>query len=188
MPWCPKCKTEYQKGTTHCADCNEKLVRKIRDYEILMKPNFFGNPELWAKSTLPDSYSGDDLVMIFEIKPVKRAGWLVRERMWLHDILDDNNIPYKIDIIGYRRRRKYVPQMTKRKFFEKQCIYVQKEHEKKTRRFIKEFLNPKNTVLDDTVDENLTIKDGIPQVKCSACGKEVDFDYMKCPFCKEPLH
>lgn len=26
MPWCPKCKTEYRDGFTHCNDCGAELV------------------------------------------------------------------------------------------------------------------------------------------------------------------
>lgn len=29
MPFCPKCKTEYEEGVTTCADCGEKLVRNL---------------------------------------------------------------------------------------------------------------------------------------------------------------
>lgn len=28
MPWCPKCKTEYRKGFTVCADCGSELVEE----------------------------------------------------------------------------------------------------------------------------------------------------------------
>ena len=26
MPWCPRCKTEYRPGMTHCADCGTQLI------------------------------------------------------------------------------------------------------------------------------------------------------------------
>lgn len=29
MPWCPKCKCEYRKGITICADCNVELVESL---------------------------------------------------------------------------------------------------------------------------------------------------------------
>ncbi len=29
MPWCPKCKTEYEKGYTVCNDCGSELVEKL---------------------------------------------------------------------------------------------------------------------------------------------------------------
>lgn len=31
MPWCPKCKTEYREGITHCADCKVELVTEYKD-------------------------------------------------------------------------------------------------------------------------------------------------------------
>lgn len=31
MPWCPKCKTEYREGITHCADCKVELVAEYKD-------------------------------------------------------------------------------------------------------------------------------------------------------------
>ncbi len=31
MPWCPKCKTEYEQGATICSDCGTKLVKQIKD-------------------------------------------------------------------------------------------------------------------------------------------------------------
>jgi len=31
MPWCPKCKTEYREGITHCADCKVELVEEYKD-------------------------------------------------------------------------------------------------------------------------------------------------------------
>ena len=31
MPWCPRCKTEYVKGITVCADCGEKLVDSLEE-------------------------------------------------------------------------------------------------------------------------------------------------------------
>lgn len=35
MPWCPKCKTEYREGITHCADCKTELVTDYR--EVLLQ-------------------------------------------------------------------------------------------------------------------------------------------------------
>lgn len=34
MPWCPKCKTEYKEGVTHCSDCHSEL---IADYNEVLK-------------------------------------------------------------------------------------------------------------------------------------------------------
>jgi transcription initiation factor TFIIIB Brf1 subunit/transcription initiation factor TFIIB len=35
MPWCPKCKAEYQEGVTVCSDCGVELVESLEDAEIL---------------------------------------------------------------------------------------------------------------------------------------------------------
>ncbi len=35
MPWCPKCKTEYREGITHCADCKVELVAEYK--EVLLQ-------------------------------------------------------------------------------------------------------------------------------------------------------
>jgi hypothetical protein len=37
MPWCPKCKAEYQEGFTVCADCNVELVDELTE-EMDMVP------------------------------------------------------------------------------------------------------------------------------------------------------
>ena len=29
-------------------------------------------------------------------------------------------------------------------------------------------------------------RDGVPQVRCRACGKTHDFDYPRCPYCENP--
>ena len=29
-------------------------------------------------------------------------------------------------------------------------------------------------------------RDGVPQVRCRACGKTHDFDYPNCPYCEHP--
>ena len=31
-------------------------------------------------------------------------------------------------------------------------------------------------------------KDGVPQKKCPTCGKEHDFDYPRCPYCKHDYY
>ncbi|PKM93427.1 MAG: hypothetical protein CVU84_15690 [Firmicutes bacterium HGW-Firmicutes-1] len=32
MPWCPKCKSEYEKGVLACVTCKEDLVDDLKDY------------------------------------------------------------------------------------------------------------------------------------------------------------
>ena len=40
MPWCPKCKTEYEQGYKNCADCKallvEELEKEILDHEVYL--------------------------------------------------------------------------------------------------------------------------------------------------------
>ena len=31
-------------------------------------------------------------------------------------------------------------------------------------------------------------RDGVPQVRCPACGKNHDFDYPRCPYCEHPYN
>ena len=37
MPWCPKCKSEYREGFTHCSDCDTELAEaNPQDQEDLL--------------------------------------------------------------------------------------------------------------------------------------------------------
>ena len=141
----------------------------------------YGDPKLWAYSTLSPSFS-ENLVQIYEVKlNMDATKETIRQRMWLHDILDDNKIPYKIEIVGAWAGR--------RKFGEKQIIYVEEKNRKKSRRLIKAYNNAANFIPEDKGEENMSddIENNLPQVKCPACGKEFDFDYVKCPFCKAKI-
>ena len=136
--------------------------------------NIFGDSELWAYSTLPSSASTDNFVEIYTHKDAINT---TRKRIWLHDILDDNNIPYLIEIVGEWAGR--------RKFREKQIIYVDVSNKPKVQKLIRAYKNAE-AVFDE---ENMVddIKNGLPQVTCPSCGKEFDFDYNKCPYCKTKL-
>jgi len=138
----------------------------------------YADPSLWAYSTLPPG-DYDDLVNIYVVNQnSRRSGETARQRMWLHDILDDEGIPYQVVIMGYWAAR--------RKYAEDQFIYVEEKHELKTKRLIKAF-NDSDHVSGDFSDEETSPKnyvDGILQKKCTSCGKEIDFDYHKCPYCK----
>jgi len=139
------------------------------------------DPELWAYSTLPPG-EHDDLVDIYTIKQGKFMGReIVRQRMWLHDILDDNDIPYQVVIKSYW--------VSRRKYSEDQVIYVREEHRKKARKLIKTFNNPDNTVTEIPEEDSSPeiFIDGILQKKCTSCGENIDFDYQKCPLCKAQL-
>lgn len=39
MPWCPKCKNEYVKGVTVCADCGSELVESLEEAEATGEEN-----------------------------------------------------------------------------------------------------------------------------------------------------
>jgi len=136
------------------------------------------DPSLWAYSTLPPG-DYEDLIDIYVIKQEKyQRRSTIRERMWLHDILDDNNIPYQVVI-----KTRWAD---KRNYAEDQFICVEEKHKKKAKRLINTFLNPDNTVQETSDDENSSDSyiDGMLQKKCTNCGEEIDFDYQKCPFCK----
>ena len=139
------------------------------------------DPSLWAFSTMA-SFDDIDLVNIYVIKQKKyMTGGTTRHRMWLHDILDNEGIPYQVVIKGYWSGL--------RVYAEDQFINVEKKHRRKAKRLIKEFTDSNNAVAeipeDDNADGNYV--DGIPQIKCSSCNREIDFDYHKCPFCGTSL-
>jgi len=130
---------------------------------------------LWAYSTIAP---GDDaqLVNIYIVNQKSYlSGDAIRHRMWLHDLLDDEGIPYQVVIKGYWAGR--------RKYFEDQFINVEKKHEKKAKRLINEFKDTKVALESPEDISVVNYVDGIPQIKCPSCNKEIDFDYNKCPFC-----
>ena len=137
-----------------------------------------GDPGLWAKSTLPP---GEDLDLrkLYVIRPgTFLVEETIRHRMWLHDILDDNEIPYQVDIVGYWPTRK--------RFVEAQSISVEKQHLIRAQKLVKEFNDPRSQVKEDPGDrkQEFEVVDGVPQKTCASCGKSIDFDYRKCPYCK----
>ena len=139
----------------------------------------YSDPALWAYSTLPPG-DYDDLVNIHIVKQGNLQGReAIRQRIWLHDILDDEGIPYQVVIKSYWVSRK--------KYAEDQFIYVEEKHSKKAKRLIKAFNNPENIVSEvsgtESSPENYV--NGVLQIKCSSCGEEIDFDYHKCPLCKQ---
>jgi len=168
--------------------------RNYQSSDVLYKPsdgstfelpkNLIGSyidPSLWAYSTLPPG-DYDDLVSVYTVKQGKFQGKeTVRQRMWLHDILDDEGIPYQVVIKSFWISRK--------RCAEDQFIYVKEEHKKKAKRLIKAFNDPENTVVENVEEESSPeiYVDGILQIKCPSCGRDVDFDYQKCPHCKALL-
>ena len=48
MPWCPKCKVEYQEGFTVCSDCRHELVEQAEVPEGGESDEEAPVPEEWA--------------------------------------------------------------------------------------------------------------------------------------------
>ena len=141
----------------------------------------YGNPELWAKSTLAPGVT-ENLVEIHTIAPGKYVtAETVRHRTWIHEILDDNKVPYKISIVGYWPTRK--------KFAEQQVVSVEEKNAKKARRLIREYNDPDNLIKGNTTAAETpeAFVEGILQIPCPKCGKPIDFDYTICPKCKSRL-
>jgi len=142
------------------------------------KVRSFGDPVQWAKSTLPPC-DLDGLVGVYDVKEgVYSGAETIRDRIWLHDVLDDNEIPYHIEIEGYWPGR--------RKFVERQVIYVEEKNASKAKQLIKEYNNSVSVPqdLNDEDSQVVGIEDGIPQKLCPSCGAAIDFDFVVCPRCK----
>jgi len=172
MPWCPECRCEYRDGFFRCADCGVWLTN-IKPPEKEKKPVPVSiEPKLWAQSTMTSQTPGEVLV---EVKQTEG-----RARIWLHDVLDDNGIPYKIEIAQYLiGGGKLIT------YKEKQCVHVAQRDVDTVRGLIREYENTDNLVPEDleagqAIDRT---EDGLPQIQCPACGKDIDLDYAKCPLC-----
>lgn len=193
---CPGCKNKYKKSLirprVYC-ECGEKLedVFTVDDAKVHILSTPYGNPENWAKSTLPENHDSADLVLIHSFKK-KPPNNYPRERIWLHDALDDRGILYKVDVVGeYPYKNKGAGVRRGRKFKEKQNIYVTKEDESRVLKIIKKYNNPKNVVLDKDFEEealDFFDSDRRPQVACPVCGKECDSDNSRCPSCKAAMY
>ena len=138
----------------------------------------YGDPESWAKSTL----IGDagELIQAFEIKPAGDVSLeTIRNRIWVHDLLDSEKIKYKIDIAGYWTAHK--------KYTLSQSIFV------KTDDFsnVRELLQGKSSNVEDDDGEYDDLyesyEEKLLQKICPQCESEIDFDYYKCPVCKTIL-
>ena len=140
--------------------------------------------ELWAKPTLiPDMDA--KLVNVYIVKPDSTGSMdKIRHRMWVHDLLDDHNIPYHIEI------KSFSP--SKNKTIESQWIYVEEKNGLLVKALLTQYIDPGNLSYseEEMVEEDSDYDeefDGIPQKKCTSCGEDVDFDYYKCPYCKAAL-
>jgi len=137
-------------------------------------------PDLMAYSTMREPTDVNDISMIHMIK----QGALIppevtRNRIWIHDILDDYNIPYLVEMASVWLGR--------RKHGEVQFIYVLKADRKRAIDLKRKFENA--TEIVSALRDDMYLADGtiesLPQVTCKHCGKEFDFDYYKCPHCKQ---
>jgi len=90
----------------------------------------YGDPETWAHSTL-DSDVGK-LVKVYEIKPDKNHPLeMVRNRIWLHDALDEEKIRYKVIVSGYW--------VTRKKYSLSQSVFVKQENRNRVRELVLEW-------------------------------------------------
>ena len=137
----------------------------------------FGDPTRWAQSTLKHA-NKEDLIAIHSIQANPFTGGdTIRDRMWLHDLLDDKSIPYYIEV-GSKDGTKDLA--------EAQIIYVERKNAEQALFYLGQFNDPGNIVREDISKDSKPIlsTDGVPQKKCTLCGKDIDFDYHKCPYCK----
>ncbi len=79
MPWCPKCRSEYRTGFTHCADCDAELV------DVLP-------PETETENETNDSPE----FIEFEKEVVLETFDNNIEYMYVASMLDELNIPYHV--------------------------------------------------------------------------------------------
>lgn len=124
----------------------------------------------------------NNLVKVFETSMIAMPGVedlfeaSAKEKLWLEEILDDNSIPYKTEIVPYWVGVQYA------KYHEKKCIYVDKIYEQTVLAYIAEYNNPYN-VIEKYIETFESAENALPQVECAQCGEKYDIDYPKCPYC-----
>ena len=97
----------------------------------------YGDPGSWAQSTLDDDV--EHLAKIFEIKPDKNTPLeVIRNRIWLHDLLDVERIPYKVVVSGFWASRN--------KYSLSQSIYVEQKNRNKARVLVLEHRKSNRTI------------------------------------------
>ena len=100
----------------------------------------YGNPMLWAKSTLKKAKL-EDLVEVYKVVPGQYVtDETVRNRIWIHDLLDDYKIPYYIEVRCMSGSRNLV---------EAQRIFVELEYVGNVLNLIKEFSSTNNIVREN---------------------------------------
>ena len=140
----------------------------------------YGDPKLWAQSTLINA-NFDDLIEVYAVVPsFEIPTESIRNRMWLHDLLDDMEIPYYIEA-GRSEGSKIT--------VDAQHIFVENKNAATVSALIMAYNSSDSIVknIPDEEDETVFSDDGIPQKKCPSCGEYIDFDYYVCPHCKESL-
>ena len=176
-------KAEFEKNKNHNNDLDnfDDLDSSDNDdISPLEKSKFlgsYGDPKLWAKSTLKNA-DEDDIVPVHAITAgMFTSNETVRNRMWLHDLLDDAGIPYYIEVGGMGGGRNLT---------EAQYIYVEKKNAAIAQKLIKEYNEAEKITADlSDIDEDPVISDdGVPQKLCPSCNEYIDFDHYKCPICK----
>ena len=153
--WCPKCKTEYREEIKTCVDCGVELSAEPPTAPALSpSPAPFDS---WAKSTLSAAAESENLALVYTLMSPRRD--------WIHDILDDNEILYKVKI---------EPVKSSGRTFAEQTIFVESAHEATVLALIEEYEKSEIDLEDD---------DDVPQIDCGGCGEKIDFYHINCPLC-----
>ena len=132
-----------------------------------------GDPELWAKSTLPQE-DADDLAILFTVNKSTLIGnQPIRYRMWLHDVLDDNGIRYQIEHKGG----------------DEQVIYVRNANKERALSLMTAYESSAGVAQELTKEYDMSphMLNGIAQINCPSCNELIDFDHHKCPYCKSKI-
>ena len=116
--------------------------------------------------TIPESRSLDTLVKVFEAEG--------NVRIWLHELLDDERIPYRAVVVPGWLGTKHAT------YHEQMFFYVDKTYAQMVRDFVDEYKNEANFIPVDNPEYD---GEGVPKIICPSCGAEIDFDYHKCPHC-----
>ena len=133
--------------------------------------------ELTAKSTLKSDGGIEGLIKVFEVgEGIYAKKETIRNRIWVHDLFDDNGIEYYIEM-ELKSQGKQLAEV--------QSIYVRPEEKNDAFYLIWTFNNAELIAPEYTPDVATQIMvDGIPQKECINCKEEIDFDYHTCPHCK----
>lgn len=79
MSFCPKCKSEYINGRTHCADCGTALVESLED---IMEEANDTVPENAPISEIPDEFSEENDEQEPETKPERVRNFISKKEKY----------------------------------------------------------------------------------------------------------